>query len=392
MLIIGTTYYIYGQIFTQIKLIGMNAKMIVYGATALMVLASCGNKNSNPSAQGEQSPQEYPTRVLTKQDIQLEKAFPVTLKGQEDIEIRPRIDGFIEAIYVDEGSVVKKGQTLFKINSPQAIQAATTAEATLKSADAQVQTAQLNVDRIKPLAEKGIVSPVQLNTYQNALTTAQAGLSQAQAALDNARATLSWTNVTSPVDGVVGSIPFRLGSLVNSSNALTTVSSIDNIFAYFSINEKELVTLLNGLEGNTQAEKIKNLPEVTLKMADGTFYPEKGKIKTIAGQVNVSTGSVNLRADFPNPQGVLRSGFSGNIIIPETIENAILIPQKSTFAQQDKLLIYKVQGDSVVQAMISVIPTSDGKDYIVTKGLSENDRIVEDGIITLSNGKKIVVK
>ncbi|MDR1337307.1 MAG: efflux RND transporter periplasmic adaptor subunit [Tannerella sp.] len=370
----------------------MNVKMIVCGATALIALSSCGNKRANPFAQGEQSPREYPTKVLAKQEIQLEKTFPVTLKGQEDIEIRPRIDGFIEAIYVDEGSVVKKGQALFKINSPQAIQAATTAEATLKSAEAQVRTAQLNVDRIRPLADKGIVSPVQLNTYQNALTTARAGLSQAQAALDNAHATLSWTNVTSPVDGVAGSIPFRLGSLVNSANILTTVSSIDNIFAYFSINEKDLVSLLNGLEGNTQAEKIKNLPEVTLKMADGTPYPEKGKIKTIAGQVNVSTGSVNLRADFPNPRGILRSGFSGNIILPETVEDALLIPQKSTFTQQDKFLIYKVRGDSVVQTMISVIPASNGKDYIVTKGLSENDRIVEDGIITLRNGMKIIVK
>lgn len=370
----------------------MNTKMIICGATALWVLASCGNKNANPFAQGEQSPQEYPTKVLTKQDVLLEKMFPATLKGQEDIEIRPRIDGFIEAIYVDEGSVVKKGQALFKINSPQAIQAATTAEAAIKSAKAQVQTAQLNVDRIKPLAEKGIVSSVQLNTYQNALTTAQAGLSQAQAAYSNAQATLSWTNVTSPVDGVVGSIPFRLGSLVNSANILTNVSSIGTVFAYFSINEKELVTLLNGLEGDTQAEKIKNLPEVSLKMADGTIYPEKGKIKTIAGQVNVATGSVNLRADFANPQGMLRSGFSGNIIIPETIKGAILVPQKATFAQQNKYLIYKVQADSVVQTMISVIPTSDGKDYIVTSGLAEKDRIVEDGIITLSNGKKIIVK
>jgi membrane fusion protein (multidrug efflux system) len=370
----------------------MNAKMIVYGAAALIILASCGNKNSNPFAQGEQSPQEYPTKVLTKQDIQLEKIFPVTLKGQEDIEIRPRIDGFIEAIHVDEGSVVKKGQALFKINSPQAIQAAITAEAAIKSAEAQVRTAQLNVDRIKPLADKGIVSSVQLNTYQNTLTTAQAGLSQAQAAFDNAQATLSWTNVTSPVDGVVGTIPLRLGSLVNSANTLTTVSGTYNIFAYFSINEKELVGLLNGLEGNTQAEKIRNLPEITLKMADGTTYAEKGKIKTIAGQVNITTGSVNLRAEFPNPQGFLRSGFSGNIIIPETIENAIIIPQKSTFTQQDKYLTYKVQGDSVVQTMISVIPTPDGKNYVVTNGLYENDRIVEDGIITLSNGKKIIVK
>jgi len=370
----------------------MNVNKIVLGATALLVMASCGNKNANPFGQQDTSPQEYPTQVLTEQAVELETVYPVTIKGQEDIEIRPRIDGFIEAMYVDEGSVVRKGQTLFKINSPSSVQSVTTAQAAIESAQAQVNTAKLNVDRIRPLADKGIVSVTQLNTYENAYQTAMASLAQARATFANANATLGWTNVTSPVDGVVGSIPYRLGSLVNSSNALTTVSSTGNVFAYFSINEKELVTLLDGLEGKTQAEKINKLPEVTLRMADGTEYAEKGKIKTITGQVNITTGSVNLRADFPNSNGLLRSGFSGRISIPKHLDNVLLIPQKATFTRQNKYLIYKVQGDSVVNGMISVIPTPDGKNYVVTDGLKAGDRIVTDGIITLSNGKKIIVK
>ncbi len=370
----------------------MNVKKIVLGAIALVVMVSCGNKNANPFGQQDTSPQEYPTQVLSEQNAQLENVYPVTIKGQEDIEIRPRIDGFIDAIYVDEGSVVRKGQALFKINSPSSDQAVTTAKAAVESAQAQANTAKLNVDRIRPLAEKGIVSQVQLDTYVNAHQTALATLAQTKAQQTNAYATKSWTNVTSPVNGVVGAIPFRLGSLVNSSNALTTVSSTGNVFAYFSLNEKELVTILDGLEGKTQTEKISKLPEVTLKMADGTVYPEKGKRKTITGQVNVTTGSVNFRADFPNPEGVLRSGFSGNISIPKHLENVLLVPQKATFTQQNKYLIYKVQGDSVVQTMISVVPTPGGKDYVVIDGLKAGDRIVNDGIITLSNGKKIIVK
>lgn len=368
----------------------MNLKKIVFGAIALAVITMSCSRSSDRPVEG---PQELKTMVLTEQDVELETIYPVTIKGQEDIEIRPRIDGFIDAIYVDEGSVVRKGQSLFKINSPSAEQGYTTALAAVSSADAQVKTAQLNVDRIAPLAKEGIVSTTQLRTYENALAAAQATLQQANAQLRNATDTRSWTNVTSPVDGVVGSIPFRLGSLVNSANALTTVSSTKNVFVYFSINEKELVSLLEGLEGKNQTEKINNLPEVSLKMADGTVYSEKGKIKTITGQVNITTGTVNLRADFPNPNGLLRSGFSGNIIIPRHIENAIVIPQDLTRSQQDKLLTFKVQGDTMaVQTLITVIPTPDGKSYVVTDGLKAGDRVIAEGMVTMSDGKKIIAK
>lgn len=365
----------------------MNSKTIVFGTMALLALASCSKKSDQANAPKEAP--SYPTAVLSTQDAQLESVYPVTIKGTEDVEIRPRIDGFIDAIYIDEGSVVKKGQALFKINSPQSEQALTTAEATVKSAEAQVNTAKLNVDRIKPLADKGIVSPVQLETMQNTYETALATKAQAEAALKNAQATLGWTNVTSPVDGVVGAISFRLGSLVNNQNVLTTVANINNVFAYFSLNEKALTEFLSTLEGNSQAEKIKNAPEVTLTLADGTVYPEKGKIETIAGIVNVTTGSVNFRAEFPNKEGHLRSGTSGKISIPRTLDNVIVIPQKATFAQQDKVLVYKVQADSVVQQIIQVVPTPDGKSYAVTDGLNQGERIVTDGVATLSNGMKI---
>ncbi len=360
------------------------------GAVALVVFTtSCGNKG-NVSEQ--MTAPEYPTTLISETNVELFSVYPATLKGQEDIEIRPRIDGFIDAIYVDEGSAVKKGQLLFKINSPQAEQAVTSAEASVKSAQAQVNTAIVNVNRIKPLAEKNIVGKVQLETAEDSYQSALASLAQAEASLKNARSTLSWTNVTSPVEGLIGDIPFRLGSLVNSANVLTTVANTNNVFAYFSLNEKELSSFLNNLEGETQAEKIKATPEITLALADGTVYPHKGKLETIAGIVNVTTGSANFRVEFPNKEGILRSGTSGKVSIPRVLNNVPVIPQKATFAQQDKVLVYKVEGDSVQQKVISVISTPDGKNYAVTAGLNNGDRIVIDGIATLNQGKKISVK
>ena len=324
--------------------------------------------------------------------MELLSVYPATIKGREDIEIRPRIDGFIDAIYVDEGSAVRKGQTLFKINSPQAEQSLTSAQASLRSAQAQVNTAKTNVDRVRPLAEENIVSMVQLTTAMDSYQTALAGLAQAEAALKNAQATMSWTNVTSPVDGLVGEIPFRMGSLVSASNILTTVANTGSVYAYFSLNEKELDVYLNTLEGNTQAEKIKNAPQVRLTLADGTVYEHEGKIETITGSVNVTTGSVNFSAEFPNKEGRLRSGISGNIAIPRYMENVVVVPQKATFAHQNKKLIYQVQGDSVIQKVIEVLPTPDGKSYGVTDGLQVGDQIVSDGVATLNHGKKIVTE
>lgn len=368
----------------------MNLKKISVAIFSALLLASCGNKSDQN--QTEQKTATYPTEVVSKQEAVLETTYPVTIKGEEDIQIKPRVEGNILHIYVDEGSVVKRGQPLFKIDSPSSQQALTSAEASINSAQSQVNTAQVNVDRFRPLAEKGIVSNTQLQTYENALTAAQAALNQAQATLTNARATMSWTTVTSPVDGVVGTIPYRQGSLVNNSSVLTTVANINNVYAYFSMNEKELMGFLSKVEGQNQAQKIKNLPPVSLTLADGSVYDEKGKIETISGVVDITTGSVNLRAVFPNKTGFLRSGSSGKITIPRFLDETFVIPQKSTFAQQDKVLVYKVQGDSVVQSIITVESMPDGKRYAVKEGLTEGDRIVTDGVATLRPGMKISVQ
>lgn len=355
----------------------------------LLLMTSCGRGGQAAST----SERTYPVSTVKVENILIYSDYPAILKGKEDIEIRPRIDGFIEDIYVDEGSVVQKGQLLFKINSPQAQQAYTSAVAGIESAKAQVATAQVNVDRIRPLVEKEIIAEVQLKTALNSLETAKAGLVQANANLDNAKATIGWTNVTSPVNGLIGEIPYRLGSLVNSANVLTTVANTSSVYAHFSLTGEELISFLDGLEGSTQAEKLANAPDVTLKTSNGTTYEDKGRIETIAGSLNPTTGTANFRAEFANAEGRLRSGASGIISIGKELDNVFVIPQKATFALQDKTILYLVDADNVVQQKaVEVIPMPDGKNYAVTSGLKDGDRILMDGIITVSHGVTINVQ
>jgi membrane fusion protein, multidrug efflux system len=350
----------------------MKADKLVLGVGLFLqvMFISC-NKKQEESTQLK----AYPIVEISTGNAELQATYPAVLKGEQDVDIKPRIEGYIDAIYVDEGTVVKKGQPLFKINSPSSVQL-------IENAKANYNTALLDVERIRPLAEKGIISQVKVSAYENSLASAKA-------VLDQAKATLNWTTVTSPVNGVVGAINFRQGSLATNTTVLTTVSNISNVVAYFSVNEKELLSLLKEFKGVTQAEKIKSMPAVKLLLSDGTEYDNAGRIETISGVVDATSGSVSFRALFPNKNGLLRSGSSAKIIIPSEHRGAIVISQKATFSQQDKVFVYKFQGDSVIQKGVKVKSTPDGQSYIVTEGLSAGDKIVTDGIATLANGQKI---
>ncbi len=370
-----------------------NTALFLSALIATLFVVSCGKK---PKADANAlSSRVYPVQQLFKQTATLESVFPVTLRGEEDAEIKPRVNGYIDKVYIEEGAVVKKGQPLFSINAPASEHDLAAAKAALESANANLNTARLNVERIRPLAEKNIVSGVQLQTYENAHSAAQASHNEASAALRAAQATSGWTTVASPIDGIVGSIPYRSGNMVTNATTLTTVSKTQTTYAYFSLNEKALTSLLQTLEGETAGDKINNIPEATLLLADGSVYPDKGKITAISGVVNSRTGSVTLRANFPNHGGALRSGASGRIAIPRQLDDVFVIPQKATFTQQDKVVLYKVvkdaanQNDSTVQTIVSVLPLPGGKQYAVTSGLAEGERIVVDGIATLSNARII---
>jgi membrane fusion protein (multidrug efflux system) len=358
-----------------------------------LTLASCGgDKDKAAQAGAAAQVKDYKVLTVETRSATLNNDYPASIQGQQNIEIRPRIEGYIEKIYVDEGAVVKAGQPLFKINDPQYEQAVRTATAGIKTAEAQVSTAKLAVVKVKPLVEKDIVSKYELESAQYTYASAQASLAQARASLVNARVNLSYTTVTSPVNGVVGSIPFRLGSLVNSASTdpLTTVSSIGNVYAYFALNEKLLLDFTKGSSETTFAKKLSALPAVSLLLSDGSAYSEKGKIETVNGLINTATGSVNIRARFPNPKGIIRSGSSVTVRIPNSLKNVILIPQSATFELQDKLFAVTVGKDGKTKNVnLTVMENTAGNFYVVESGLKVGDQIVLEGVSSLKDGTQI---
>ncbi|MBB6236736.1 membrane fusion protein (multidrug efflux system) [Pedobacter sp. AK013] len=359
-----------------------------------MLLASCGNNDAakKAAAAAAAGPQAYPVFTVNTQNTTLDSDYPATIEGIQNIDIRPKVDGFIEKILVDEGAVVKKGQLLFTINAPQYAQQVRTAKAAISSAEADVNAAQLTVNKTKPLVEKDIISKYDLDAALLTLQSRKAALAQAKAELVNAQVNLGYTSITSPVDGVVGSIPFRNGSLVSSSSTqpLTTVSNTSKVYAYFSLNEKQLLDFSNTYKGNTLAQQMKNIPPVSLVLADGTIYAQNGKIESINGQINTSTGSASLRATFPNPAFLLKNGASASVRIPQHVENAILVPQKSTIDLQGKKFVY-ILGDSakVINTQIEVMELAKGNFYVVTKGLKVGDKVILEGFQSLKDGTKI---
>jgi membrane fusion protein (multidrug efflux system) len=371
----------------------MNKQSFLSILAAAVIIASCGNKNDK-SAQAGGAPQvkEYKTLILETKSATLNTDFPASIQGQQNIEIRPRVEGYIDKIFVDEGAVVKAGQPLFKISAPEYEQQVRTATASIKSAQADLSAAKLAVNKVKPLVEKGIISKYDLESAQYTYESALASVAQANAALVNAKTNLGYTTVTSPVNGVVGSIPFRLGSLVSSNTAepLTTVSSIGNVFAYFAMNEKALLNFTKNGSGASLADKIKQLPAVSLLLSDGSVYAEKGRIETVNGLINTETGSVNIRARFPNPKGIIRSGSSTTVRIPNEVKDVILVPQSATFELQDKIFAVTVGKDNKTKNVaITKLETPAGNYYVVTEGLKAGDQIVLEGVASLKDGSEI---
>jgi len=370
----------------------MNKQSFLSILAASIVIASCGKNDKSAQPEGAQPVKEYKTLTLQPESATLNTDYPASIQGQQNIEIRPRVEGYIDKIFVDEGAVVKTGQALFKISAPEYEQEVRTASASIKSAQAAVSTAKLAVNKVKPLVEKGIISKYDLESAQYNYESALATLAQANAALVNAKTNLGYTTVTSPVNGVVGSIPFRLGSLVSSNNAepLTTVSSIGNVYAYFAMNEKAMLNFTQSGSGTSFAQKIKALPPVSLLLSDGSTYDEKGRIETVNGLINTETGSVNIRARFPNPKGIIRSGSSTTVRIPNEVKESLIIPQSATFELQDKLFAVTVGKDGKTKNIsITVLENTAGNFYVVKSGLQAGDQIVLEGVASLKEGSEI---
>lgn len=359
-------------------------------STAILLVQSCRNDpNGNP--QPAAAVESYPAFKALTRNTTLRSEYPATIQGQQNIEIRPKIDGYIDKIYFDEGATVKKGQLLFRISAPQYEQEVKNSLAAINSAATEVNTAQLEVEKTKPLVDRHIISEYVLKSDQDALKVKQAALAQAQTNLANARTNLSYTTITSPVDGVAGTIPYRLGSLVSSTTTqpLTIISNISKVYAYFSMNEKQLLDFSREYHGSTAAEKLKQLPPVVLILSDGTEYPEKGRVETISGLINPETGAATFRATFPNPVGLIRSGGSGIVAIPVPVNNALLIPQQSTYELQGKRFVYRVDNNKVTSAEISTMTSTAGQYFVVTSGLKPGDTVVYETATPIADGTMI---
>ena len=357
----------------------------------VFALSSCSNQQQgNNGMQGQIG--EYFVQEVKPNNVTLYQDFPTTMQGEQTVEIRPRIAGYIEKILVDEGDHVKKGQILFKLNANDIEAQVRSAEAQVKVADSQVATAKINVEKTEPLVEKDIISEFQLETVKTNLQAAEAQLAQAKANLANAKANLEYTLIVSPTDGIIGTFPYRVGSLVSSSimHPLTTVSNTSTMWAYFSMNEIDFLRMTKDLKGTTTREKLEKLPQVELVLPDMSIYDFKGKIEIASGIVDQQTGAVNIRASFPNPEGNLRSGGSGRVRLPENHNNVLLIPQKASYEIQGKHFVYVVNDENkIVNTPIQVLVGNLKENYVVTSGLKAGDKVVVEGITTLRDGMEI---
>lgn len=370
----------------------MNRKM--RNVITLSVLAgffvACGNKQDAPQ---ERPPQPYKVLKVEKQSTTLIAEYPAKLEGIMDIDIRPKIDGYIEQIYVDEGQEVIKGQLLFKISNPQYAQDLQSLAATVAAAESAVATAELQVQKTRPLVEKGIISNFELKNVELALQARKADLQRAKAQYSNAVTNVGYTTIKSPVNGVVGSLPYRIGSYVNSATAqpLTRISDISTIYAYFSVNEKQQLDLVMNSEGKNFQEKISKMPLVKLVMSNGVLFEKEGKIETFSGQANIQTGSFNVRASFPNANKILRSGGSATVQIPTDLSDVIIIPQKATMELQDKRLAYIVDKDNKVKAVPVVVrAVPGGQFFVVDEGLNVSDLVLIEGVGIITEGTAVV--
>lgn len=372
----------------------MKKRVFAKATSAVVVIAmsamasSCGGDDAAKQAQQQGQQQAPSLAVITvqKSDALNQKSFPAKIEGKTDIAIRPQVTGFITKVHVDEGQHVRKGQTLFTLDQVQFQAAVDQAQAAVNSAQTAVNTAKMDADTKRKLLDKNIISSYDYQLSENQLTSARAALAQAQAALTTARKNLSYTVVTAPSDGVVGAIPNREGSLASPSSAqpLTTVSDNSQVYAYFSLNEKDLLQLSdNGTRSLDQA--IKSLPKVQLQLADGTIYPFEGTVATVSGVINSSTGAASARALFDNPSGMLRSGNTGSVILPVQSDDVVVIPQKATFEIQDKKFVFVVgEGNVLATRPVEVLQQSDGQSYVVLSGLEPGETIVTEGVGTMS--------
>lgn len=348
-----------------------------------LALAACNN------APAVQNQSEYRVMNISTADKELQTTYSATIRGRQDIEIYPQVSGTLTKLCVTEGQAVRKGQVLFVIDQVPYLAALRTAEANVEAARAAVATSQLTYDSKKELYAQKVISEFDLKTSYNSLLSAKAQLAQADAQQVNAANNLSYTEVKSPADGVVGILPYRVGALVSAAmpKPLTTVSDNSDMYVYFSMTENRMLDLVRRYGSKDKA--LAEMPPILLQLNDRSVYAQEGRIETISGVIDTSTGTVSLRAVFPNREGLLTSGGSGNVVIPVKKENCIVIPQTAAFEIQDKVFVYKVVDGKAQSAPVRVARVNGGQEYIVEDGLAVGDAIVAEGVGLMREGTPI---
>ena len=362
--------------------------VIITSFILALVLSSCADKNQAPTAP---PPPVLPVLAITSANTTTDAEYPAAIQGTVDVEIRPQVSGNLDRIFVDEGAYVSKGQTLFKINERPFREQLNNALASLHAAEAALINANLEVDKLTPLVQNKVVSDYQLKTAKASQKIAAANIEQAKAMVGSAKINLGYTNVTAPVSGYIGRLPKKQGSLVSAADveALTTLSDVHEVFAYFSLSETDFINFKTQYAGNSLGDKIKKLPPVTLILADNSSYPQTGKIDMVDGQFDKTTGAITIRATFPNANGTLRSGNTGKIRLGLNHDDAILVPQAATVEMQDKVFVFTVGKDNKVTKMPITVVGKSGTNYLIKEGVKTGDQIVLSGIDKLQDGQAI---
>lgn len=367
----------------------MKQKMLWVGS---MLCAAVGLSACGGGAAPQKAETVYPVAVMDTGSAVIYTDYAAEIKSGTVVEIRPRVGGYIDKILVQEGSRVSKGQQLFQINQSDLQEQYNTAVANADASRAKVDQALLEVRKLTPLVEKGIISPFELDNAQSNLKAAQAALKAAESQRNNARINVDYARITSPVNGVVGRIVAREGTLVSPSDpaALTSVSGDGDVSAYFSIDENTILGMVDGTSANhSLREKVSRLPEVELLLSNRMPYEYKGRLELASGLVDAATGSYQIKAVFQNPKGELRSGSAGVVRISQPYSGVLLVPQKATFEMQDRKMVYSVDTAGNVRSLAITVDGMSGADYVVTAGLGRGERIVLEGIDFIKEGQKI---
>ena len=357
-------------------------------ATLSVLLVSCGGKNGGMPNFGDN---EYPVVTVQNKSTSMQTTYPATIKGVQDVEIRPKVAGFITKVCVREGQAVGAGQLLFVIDNETYQAQVRQAQAAVNTATAQMNTAKLTFENNQKLFEQNVIGQYELESAKNTLASAQAQLAQARAALASAKESLSFCFVKSPSSGVIGSLPYKVGAMVSASStpALTTVSNNSSMEIYFSVAEKDMLELTK--TAGSALAAVNSFPPVKLQLADVTVYGHEGKVMKASGVIDAATGSVKLIAQFPNPERLLKSGGSGSVIVPRSDNSTIVIPQACVSEVQNKKFVYVLGKDNKVKyTEITVDPQTDGNNYVVRSGLKVGDKYVTNGITKLTDNMEIV--